>query len=258
VVRETAERAVLGIVGNSYTPLQNEEAFGFFDPIVGKDAAIYHTAGALGQGEKVWILAKMPDSIRVVGDDLSEKYLLLSNSHDGKLCLQIKFTPVRVVCQNTLTLALQGGADVKLKHHQDIRERLKEAETALGLIRREYDEIAEAFRELAQIQVNEGRLKEYLGRVYPMAEDVEDLEKQRIERDRMWSGRLFDQGQGNRMKGVSGTLWAAFNGVTEWIDHRKVRQNRDQRLNSLWFGEGCRIKARAFEVAQDLAEVWRN
>ena len=123
---------VLGVVSHEYTPLQNHQAFQFFDPIVGQNAAIYHTAGALGNGQRVWILAQLPGYIRVAGDDITEKYLLLSNSHDGKSSVTIKFTPVRVVCQNTLTLALNGGAAWRVSHHRDIQQKLKQAHAMLA------------------------------------------------------------------------------------------------------------------------------
>ena len=77
-----------------------------------------------------------------------------------------------------------------------------------------------------------------------------------MQRDRSWSEYFFDQGRGNRMPGVEGTLWAAFNGVTEWLDHRKTRQNENQRLSSSWFGETARVKSRAYAVAMDKTVVW--
>ena len=210
---------VLGVVGRDYTPVQNREAFAFFDPIVGKNAAIYHTAGALGKGERVWILAKLPDSIRVVGDDITDKYVLLTNSHDGKSSLQVRFTPVRVVCQNTLTLALnQTGSDnggIKLSHHTDIHRRLQEAERMLGIVRHQYDTLAETFREMARVTMNKERLDQYLSQVFPgSAEADEETDAPVVfNRDRAWSEYFFDQGAGNRMAGVEGTLWAAYNGV---------------------------------------------
>ena len=162
---------VLGVVGSSYTPVQNREAFAFFDPIVGKQAAIYHTAGALGKGERVWILAKLPDSIRVVGDDITDKFLLLTNSHDGTSSLQVKFTPVRVVCQNTLTLAINNGQrGIKISHHTDIHQRLKAAEKMLGIVHHQFDELADTFREMVQVPMNGNRLETVSGVRVPGAQ----------------------------------------------------------------------------------------
>jgi phage/plasmid-like protein (TIGR03299 family) len=251
----TRQDPVLGVVSNEYTPLQNREAFQFFDPIVGQNAAIYHTAGALGNGERVWILAKLPDYMRVVGDDIAEKYLLLSNSHDGKSSVQIKFTPVRVVCQNTLTLALtDGNAVFRVSHHSDIHEKLKQAHEMLGIITERFGEVEQAFQSMSGVKMDSNRLTDYLAQVYP---DSKEPEKQvLVKRDRDWSEHFFAEGRGNRMKGVAGTLWAAFNGVTEWQDHRKTRQNLNQRLNSVWFGESARVKSRAYSVAVDKMLVW--
>ena len=245
---------VLGVVGKDYTPLQNRDAFRFFDPIVGQDAAIYHTAGALGQGERVWILAKLPGHIRVAGDDISEKYLLLSNSHDGKSSVQIKFTPVRVVCQNTLTMALNEGKAFRVVHHADIHQKLDQAHKMLGIIHEQFEAMEESFQQMSRVKMDNSRLAEYLAAVYPDSTEPDKMEL--IRRDRSWSEYFFDQGKGNRLPGVTGTLWAAFNGVTEWQDHRKSRQNENQRLVSTWFGGSYQIKAKAFTVAQDKMMGW--
>ena len=259
VVRKTGQLVqksdpVLGVVGKDYTPLQNRDAFRFFDPIVGQNAAIYHTAGALGLGERVWILAKLPGHIRVVGDDISEKYLLLSNSHDGKSSVQIKFTPVRVVCQNTLTIALGDGQAYRVIHHADVKTKLESAHQMLGLINDRFDEIEETFQAMSRVKMDSNRLSDYLATVYPEVKEQEKMDL--VKRDRSWSEFFFDQGRGNRLPGVAGSLWAAFNGVTEWQDHRKSRQNENQRLVSSWFGGSYQTKARAFTVAQDKMLAW--
>jgi hypothetical protein len=110
------------------------------------------------------------------------------------------------------------------------------------------------FQAMSRVQLNRERLGEYLATVYP--ESAEPDKQLLVQRDRSWSEFFFDQGKGNRMVGVKGTLWAGFNGVTEWIDHRKTRQNSNQRLNSAWFGESARIKSRAFSVAVNKMAVW--
>lgn len=253
------ECPVFGIVGDQYMPLQNGEAFEFFDPIVGKGAAIYHTAGALANGARVWILAKLPDKIRVIGDDISEKFLLLSNSHDGNSSVQLKFTPIRVVCQNTLTMALSQGPTLHVAHMRDLHERLRQAERTLGLVNRRFDKIEAEFQQMVKVQMIKGRLKEYLDHVFPDPQNGENEKAQkRVQRDRGCAEYFFDNGTGNQMKGVGGTLWAAYNGVAEYIDHRAGATSGERRLNSAWFGKGYLTKARAFMVAEQKLQQWLN
>jgi phage/plasmid-like protein (TIGR03299 family) len=254
------ECPVYGIVGSDYTPLQNHEAFAFFDPIVGeKNAAIYHTAGALGEGERVWILAKLPSDMHVIGDDIANKYLLLSNSHDGNSSVQIKFTPIRVVCQNTLTMALSEGPTIRVPHTRDLQARLKQAERALGLINVRFDQLEDSFKAMVRVAIDRTKLSEYLQDVFPYPRDSENERAlKRAQENRLLAECLFAEGQGNQLKGVTGTLWAAYNGVTELIDHRATAQPNDRRLDSVWFGAGYSTKARAYRVAVDKTKTWLN
>jgi phage/plasmid-like protein (TIGR03299 family) len=247
---------VLGIVGESYTPVQNREAFSFFDPIVGDRAAVYHTAGALGSGERVWILAKLPEDIRVIGDDITQKYLLLTNSHDGNSAVQIKFTPIRVVCQNTLTMALSQGPTLRIPHTRDVRERLRIAANMLNAIKIRYSELEGAFRKMATVQVHGDKLQRYLVQVFPDPRRKGD--DARYERaltqactDRVGAEYLFAMGKGNEQKGVAGTLWAAYNGVAEYVDYRRyAKATENRQVDAIWFGDGYSIKARAYAVAE--------
>jgi phage/plasmid-like protein (TIGR03299 family) len=255
---------VLGIVRSGYTPVQNREAFGFFDPIVGQKAAVYHTAGALGDGERVWILAKLPGEIRVIGDDITEKFLLLANSHDGNSAVQIKFTPIRVVCQNTLTMALSQGPTLRVPHTRDVRERLMIAANLLNAIKVRYSELEGVFQSMTRIQVNGDKLQQYLGQVFPDPHRRGDdaryeraLEQART--DRAGAACLYEIGKGNQQKGVAGTLWAAYNGVTEYIDFRRyAKAAGDRQVEAIWFGDGYTTKARAFTIAEKALTSWTN
>lgn len=254
-----ADCPVFGIVGQDYTPLQNREAFTFFDDIVGRREAIYHTAGALGQGERVWILAKLPDDIQVVGDDIAEKFLLLSNSHDGESSVQVKFTPIRVVCQNTLTMALSQGPTIRVVHARDLHDRLKYAEKALGLIHQHFDEIEKSFQGMATVRMTKERVAEYVNLVFPNPRTPDNKKAwERVERDRAQARHFFEKGRGNQEKGVKDTLWAAYNGVTEYVDYYRIKSGGERRLQSIWFGNGYQIKARAFKIAEEKTELWAN
>ncbi len=247
---------ILGVVGKNYTPVQNKDAFNFFDSIVGDKKAIYHTAGSLSDGKIIWILAKLPGYIRVVGNDISEKYLLLSNSHDGSSMVQIKFTPIRVVCQNTLTIAMNKGETLKVKHSRDVKDRLKQASELLGIVNEKYDTIERSFKNMARVQLNEKRLNEYVKTIFP--DPVDELQYATVDNNREMVRELFEQGLGNNLPGVAGTLWAGYNAVTELIDHKITKQNKDMRTKSIWFGNGYNVKQKAFDVANDKMKIWLN
>lgn len=252
----TDQNKVLGIVGSTYTPLQNSEAFKFFDSIVGADQAIYHTAGCLLDGKVVWILAKLPGEIIVTNEDITEKYLLLSNSHDGSSAVQIKFTPIRVVCNNTLTMAFADEQYLSVYHQHDIKSRLSEVPKIMNIVNKRYSHIEETLKQLTKIQMTDITLDKYLLEIFPDPKNRKDekiyeyaLAKARS--NRSWSKYFFENGVGNKLPGVSGSLWSAYNGVTELIDHKITKQSSERKLNMIWFGDGAVVKGKAYKTAVD-------
>jgi phage/plasmid-like protein (TIGR03299 family) len=263
-------RHVMGVVGTSWRPVQNREAFAFLDGMVAEGEVQYHTAGALGAGNRVWLLAKLPGQIRVAGtDDVSEKYLLLANGHDGTLALRCLFTPVRVVCQNTLSLALRGqkaGAGVTLRHTGDVKSKLSEARRTLGLAEQFYTDLEAKANRLASVAMTSDRCRRYFEAVFPLPDEPEKhqwaVKSARETHDKLLG--LFERGKGADLRGVRHTLWAAYNAVTEYVDHAKpsyqdkkksLEENRSARLDRIWFGAGASLKASAFEHAMAFASA---
>jgi phage/plasmid-like protein (TIGR03299 family) len=245
--------AVLGYVNAEYTPLQNRAAFRFFDPIVGQDAAAYETAGALGRGEKVWMLARLPKETEVAPEDSVRRYLLLSNSHDGSEGVQLRFTPVRVVCGNTLFMALKLSRGLELQHTPDLPAQLKQAAANLHAIENQFTEIETTFKAMARTPVTKRMLSTYFEAVFPARSDDPAADPSRELRES--AAGLFLNGRGNDLPGVRGTLWGAYNGVTELVDHYLYREGSPEaRLRSVCFGEGYEIKVRAYETALCLLE----
>lgn len=248
-------KETLGVVGDVYKPLQNREAFSFFDAIVGEKAAIYHTAGGLGQGEIIWILAKLPGYIRVQGDDVSEKYLLLTNRHDGKGSVRVQFTPIRVVCQNTLNIALTGAErSFKARHTGSLGQRVKTVQDYLGIVDAKSALFEECARKLATVQLTQDAWKNYAKKsgLVPEAEDG-DRPSSRSYQIMEDVSRLFERGKGQEMPGARGTAWGAFNAVVEYVDYVRSTRN-DKRAESLLFGSGAQIKQTAWDNALALAK----
>lgn len=254
------KQEVLGVVSDRYVPVQNRQAFGFLDAIVAEGGLRYHTAGALGRGEKIFLLAKLPESIRVKdSDDLVDKYLLLSNAHDGSAALRIFFTPIRVVCQNTLNLAERRGQGqgVSILHKGNLEAKIKEAQRVLGLAQRFYDDAAAKIDNLASHYPSQEQLKQFFAALYPDPEEGKDNARAKNVREELH--QLFEQGIAHDDPAIKGTSWMALNAVTEYIDHRRSTRGKDEtdrasrRLDSIWFGSGANLKAKAWDLALQMA-----
>lgn len=131
-------QTVLGVVGKDYQIVQNKDAFSFFDAIVGgEEGILYETAGALGNGERIFITAKLPGYISVGKEDLIEKYLFLTTSHDGSGSITAAFTPIRIICNNKLNAALRDCTNsIKIRHTSNAKERLEQAHKVMGISNR--------------------------------------------------------------------------------------------------------------------------
>ncbi len=258
VVRTDSDQ-VLGVVGTSYQPIQNHQCFGFLDSVVADGRMRYHTAGALGKGEKIWMLAKLPGEIRIKdSDDVTEQYLLLSNSHDGSSSLRVFFTPIRVVCANTLGAAERRGKGqgISVIHKGNLAAKVEEAQEILGLAKRFYDDLEGRINQLASHYPSRQQLDQYFQALYP---DSQQAKTRRTENVRDELFRLFENGRGQDIPETKLTTWSAFNAVTEFVDHHRSTRGRTEierastRLNSAWFGSGARLKAQAWELALELA-----
>ena len=164
------EGPALALVGKGYEPLQNVDAFAFFEPFIDNKWATFETAGALGNGERVWVLARLAGGIIVAKDDMVDRFLLLSNTHDGSGAVTVRFTPIRVVCQNTLNLAKKGGKGiVSVKHTKNMVTHL--AKTQLMELRRvvakTFSEAETLFGHMALLKLQASDTDQFLNLLFP-------------------------------------------------------------------------------------------
>jgi len=246
--------SILGIVGNTYKPIQNTDAFEFMDSLVEEGVMRYHTAGSLRDGKRIWLLGKV-DSYDVVPGDQIDEYIFLWNSHDGTTALKCMPTTVRVVCANTARAALDEGSakGISIRHTKNVNANLKEAQEILTT----NTDILKKFREFAthttKIQMNEDKLNKFLLTVVPDPKEGKTNTKAKNTREKM--KELFETGRGNDLPGVKGTGWAAFNSVTEFANyHRSSNGNRqDRRFESTLFGSSASLIKKASKAILYLA-----
>lgn len=251
-VRRTSDSKVLGVVGPRYAPLQNQDAFQWFQPFLDASEASLHTAGSLRGGSRIWVLAKLNrDPLVIAEGDEVEKFILLSHGHDGSLAVRAGFTPIRVVCQNTLSMAHGSDASklIRVKHTKDVLENLANIREVMDLANQEFEATAEQYRLLARKSINQVDLRKYVRRVLKIDEENPSTRSLNIVEE---IARLAETGRGNNLPSIRGTLWAAYNGVSEYLTYNRGR-SEDNRLNSLWFGDSANLNRHALETALDMA-----
>lgn len=241
----------LGTVGVNYRPIQNREAFAFMDELVGRGEVLFETAGAIRDGRRVWMLARLPENLEVDSEDQINQFLLLANGHDGSLPLRIFFSPVRVVCANTLNAALRAGDGISIRHRGDIRGKMEEARRVLGLARAHYGQLGQVFRQLKRVELNISGAHDYFKALVPdPSVNAGPKTLNRVNRVRSELLSAFNV-EADQLAGR--TLWAAYNAATRWSDHvafqRRPSATQEARFENIIWGGGRLFKQAAFELA---------
>ncbi|HXG47419.1 MAG TPA: DUF932 domain-containing protein [Methylomirabilota bacterium] len=248
---------LLGVASRRYQPLQNVDAFVFFDPIVREGMAYFETSSALGEGERIWVMAKMPEAMKIVRGDECLKYLLLSNTHSGDGSVIVKFTTVRVVCQNTLMLAMGDGQKAyRVRHSKQMQFKLEELADFLSITQDVFVKAEQQLRQMTKVQMTDTRLEHYFEAVFPRTA----VQKKNGEKPARWGHvrKVFETQEDLQLPGVRGTLWGAYNAITRFEDYKQPQQEEqpDQRLERMWFGGGADTKLRALVKATELVSSW--
>jgi phage/plasmid-like protein (TIGR03299 family) len=257
VTRRSDDNAILGVVGPNYHPLQNSDAFKFFEPFIDSKEAFIETAGSLNNGKRVWVLCKINrDPLVIKGDDTVEKFIMLSNSHDGTMAVRVGFTPIRVVCNNTLTAAhnSQASSLLRVKHTKSVNQNLEKVREIMNLANQQFEASAEQYRVLASREINSKDLEKYVKLVFNQKATEEKSLEEINSRVLNKIIPLFEKGRGNDMAEIKGTYWAAYNAVTEYLQYERGDSN-ESRFDSVWFGSGAQISKKALEVGLVMANV---
>ena len=174
-----SDRKVLGVVSDRYKVVQNADAFSFTDELLGKGVR-YETAGSLQDGKKVWLLARLPREYIIAGERISP-YLVFSNTHDGSGSVKVAITPVRVVCNNTLNLALgTAKRSFSMMHTGNIQDKIQEAKDTLFMAEEYMDCLGIEFEQLRRQKVTDAQVKEYIELLLPMEKDATPVQSKNI------------------------------------------------------------------------------
>jgi len=254
VLYRSDTKEALSVVSQRYQVVQPQEVLEFYRDLTEISGYELETAGVLKGGRKFWALARTGQSTALKGNDVVNGYLLLATSCDGTLATTATPTTVRVVCNNTLSIAVNGASQaIKVPHRS--RFEPQAVKQQLGIAVSQWDGFMYQMRTLAERKVKSHEAMNYFLRVLcdvqPGAADLSNLANERALKkvQALYEGH----GHGAELEAAKGTAWGLLNAVTEYVDHQKQARSPDHRMDSAWFGQGALIKQRALDTALLLA-----
>jgi len=254
---------VLGVVGKDYEIVQNVDAFQFFDAIVGGgEGILYETAGALGKGERIFITAKLPDYIRVGKDDLIEQYLFLTTTHNGLGSIMAAFTPVRVVCNNTLNAALGNHTNaIKIRHTSSANDRIRQAHTLMGISSDLSKELDSLFNHWTQVRITDKQVKKLIQiAMAPNKEVLQKLHNGVVDDlsanytnmvDKVYEYAIGSPNQ--QLATTEGTVFGAYNAVTGYFQNVRNYKDGETKFKSIIEGTAKLRGQTAFNLCKEFA-----
>ena len=224
-----SDGTVLGVVSDRYKIVQNAEAFEFTDSLIGGEVR-YETAGSLNGGRKIWLLARLPET--EIAGDKTEPYICFTNTHDGSGAIRVCMTPIRIVCNNTLNLALGSARRAwSVRHTGDMASKMHEARVCLEMASAYMNDLSPTADRLANTTVTRDRLREILDEMFPVTEDSTDREKQNIQK--LKNEYMVCYFAPDILK-FRGTAWGAVNAMSDMISHNAPRRKTANYRENNW------------------------
>ncbi len=248
---QTGATEYLGVVGDDYTCVQNEQVAEVLNLLTDESGAHFETAGSMRGGKSVFVTMKLPEAMKLADIDDIDLYLAATTSHDGTASLRVDATPVRIVCANTQRMAYQRSKGFyTFRHTSNVKSKISEAREAIGLVWKHFT----AFEAEAEKMINEtltmGEFEKIVAQVWPLADDASDATKNNA-KQRMSTLRYLIR-DADTQKAIKGTRWAGYQAITEYLDHfAPAKSDEDRAVRALSSGSsssGMVLKSRAFEL----------
>lgn len=238
----------LSVVGNRYKVVQPREILEFYRDLTEKSGFELETAGVLKGGRKLWALASTGQSTTLKGEDTTKAYVLLATACDGTMATTAQFTSVRVVCNNTLAVALDNRTGAVKVSHRSVFD-AESVKQSLGITVSSWDEFMYRMKHLSNRPVKDSEARRFLLRVMADPDKTTSISKS-TERNMARVQALYDgQGLGAELASSKNTAYGLLGAVTQFVDHERSARSRDNRLDSAWFGQGAELKGRALKEA---------